>query len=241
MLKQDAVIPLYKQLMEEIEKNIKSGIYKPGDKIMTESEMAGAYGVSIITVRKAMGALMDRGLVVRRQGKGTFVTKPKFSRNMKKLQSFTEMCEQMGVKPGAKMLENCLVDADSKTAVRLGIEAGSKVVYISRLRLADGEPVQIEKSYFPIRYAFLLDARFDDNSLFDYLRDRAGVQVHSSEKVIELCKATAEEAGMLSIKRADPLLLVRSTAYDAEGAPLYAGVQLINGDRFSLYVYESGM
>ena len=46
---------------------------------------------------------------------------------------------------------------------------------------------------------------------------------------------------MLSIKRADPLLLVRSTAYDAEGAPLYAGVQLINGDRFSLYVYESGM
>ena len=131
MLKQDVVTPLYEQLMEEIEKNIKSGIYKPGDKIMTESEMAGAYGVSIITVRKAMGALMDRGLVVRRQGKGTFVTKPKFSRNMRKLQSFTEMCEQMGVKPGAKMLENCLVDADSKTAVRLGIEAGSKVVYIS--------------------------------------------------------------------------------------------------------------
>ena len=98
MLKQDVVTPLYEQLMEEIEKNIKSGIYKPGDKIMTESEMAGAYGVSIITVRKAMGALMDRGLVVRRQGKGTFVTKPKFSRNMKKLQSFTEMCEQMGVK-----------------------------------------------------------------------------------------------------------------------------------------------
>ena len=96
MLKQDVVTPLYEQLMEEIEKNIKSGIYKPGDKIMTESEMAGAYGVSIITVRKAMGALMDRGLVVRKQGKGTFVTKPKFSRNMKKLQSFTEMCEQMG-------------------------------------------------------------------------------------------------------------------------------------------------
>lgn len=160
---------------------------------------------------------------------------------MKTLQSFTEMCEQMGVKPGAKMLENCLVDADSKTAVRLGIETGSKVVYISRLRLADGEPVQIEKSYFSIRYAFLLDARFDDNSLFDYLRDRAGVQVHSSEKVIELCNATAEEAGLLAIKRADPLLLVRSTAYDAEGAPLYAGVQLINGDRFSLYVYESGV
>lgn len=240
MLKQDVVTPLYEQLMKEIEKDIKNGVYKPGDKIMTEAEMANVYGVSLITVRRAMGTLMDKGLVVRKQGKGTFVTKPKFSRNMKKLQSFTEMCEQMGVKPGAKMLKNGLVNSDAKIAARLGIETGSKVVYISRLRLADGEPVQIEKSYFPLRYAFLLDASFDDNSLFDYLMERAGVQVHSSEKVIELCQATAEEAGLLYIKRAAPLLLVRSTAYDTEGEPLYAGVQLINGDRFSLYVYESG-
>lgn len=240
MLRQDVVTPLYAQLMEEIEKSIENGIYKPGDKIMTESEMAKAYGVSLITVRKAVGSLMQKGLVVRKQGKGTFVTKPKFSRNMKKLQSFTEMCEQIGVKPGAKMLENSLIEADDKIAERLGIEDGSKVVYISRLRLADKEPVQIEKSYFPLQYAFLLDARFDDNSLFDYLWERAGVQVHGSEKVIELCKATTEEAVLLSIKRGDPLLLVRSTAYDAEGAPLYAGVQLINGDRFSLYVYETG-
>lgn len=67
---------------------------------MTEAEMAKEYGVSLITVRKAVGSLMEKGLVVRKQGKGTFVTKPKYSRNMKKLQSFTEMCEQMGVKPG---------------------------------------------------------------------------------------------------------------------------------------------
>ena len=100
MLKQDVVTPLYEQLMEEIEKNIKSGIYKPGDKIMTESEMAKTYGVSLITVRKAIGSLMEKGLVVRKQGKGTFVTKPKFSRNIKRLQSFSEMCEQMGVVPG---------------------------------------------------------------------------------------------------------------------------------------------
>lgn len=240
MLKQDAITPLYVQLMEELETSIRNGVYKPGDKIMTEAEMAKEYGVSLITVRKAVGSLMEKGLVVRKQGKGTFVTKPKYSRNMKKLQSFTEMCEQMGVKPGAQVLENRLIMADKKVADRLGIEPGSNVVYISRLRLADGEPVQVEKSYFPLKYAFLLEEDLNNGSMFECLKEKAGAKVASSEKMIELCRATAEEAALVDVKKGDYLLFVKSTAYDENGEPMYAGIQLINGDRFSLYVYESG-
>ena len=238
MLKQDAITPLYVQLMEELETSIRNGVYKPGDKIMTEAEMAKEYGVSLITVRKAVGSLMEKGLVVRKQGKGTFVTKPKYSRNMKKLQSFTEMCEQMGVKPGAQVLENRLIMADKKVADRLGIEPGSNVVYISRLRLADGEPVQVEKSYFPLKYAFLLEEDLNNGSMFECLKEKAGAKVASSEKMIELCRATAEEAALMDVKKGDYLLFVKSTAYDENGEPMYAGIQLINGDRFSLYVYE---
>lgn len=240
MLKQDAITPLYVQLMEELETSIRNGVYKPGDKIMTEAEMAKEYGVSLITVRKAVGSLMEKGLVVRKQGKGTFVTKSKYSRNMKKLQSFTEMCEQMGVKPGAQVLENRLIMADKKVADRLGIEPGSNVVYISRLRLADGEPVQVEKSYFPLKYAFLLEEDLNNGSMFECLKEKAGAKVASSEKMIELCRATAEEAALMDVKKGDYLLFVKSTAYDENGEPMYAGIQLINGDRFSLYVYESG-
>lgn len=240
MLKQDAITPLYVQLMEELETSIRNGVYKPGDKIMTEAEMAKEYGVSLITVRKAVGSLMEKGLVVRKQGKGTFVTKPKYSRNMKKLQSFTEMCEQMGVKPGAQVLENRLIMADKKVADRLGIEPGSNVVYISRLRLADGEPVQVEKSYFPLKYAFLLEEDLNNGSMFECLKEKAGAKVASSEKMIELCRATAEEAALMDVKKGDYLLFVKSTAYDENGEPMYAGIQLINGARFSLYVYESG-
>lgn len=240
MLKQDAITPLYVQLMEELETSIRNGVYKPGDKIMTEAEMAKEYGVSLITVRKAVGSLMEKGLVVRKQGKGTFVTKPKYSRNMKKLQSFTEMCEQMGVKPGAQVLENRLIMADKKVADRLGIEPGSNVVYISRLRLADGEPVQVEKSYFPLKYAFLLEEDLNNGSMFECLKEKAGAKVASSEKMIELCRATAEEVALMDVKKGDYLLFVKSTAYDENGEPMYAGIQLINGDRFSLYVYESG-
>ena len=239
MLKQDSMTPLYVQLMNEVENSIKNGEYKPGDKLLTETEMAKKYGVSLITVRKAVGSLMEKGLVVRKQGKGTFVTKPKLARNMKKLQSFSEMCAQMGVVPGAKMLENHLMPADAKVAEALGIEPGSNVVYISRLRYADQEPVQIENSYFPLKYAFLLDAKFDDNSLFDHLREKSGARVASSEKKIELCRATAEEAELLRVKKGDAMLCVRSTAFDKSGEPMYAGIQIINGDRFTLYVYET--
>ena len=101
MLKQDAITPLYVQLMEELETSIRNGVYKPGDKIMTEAEMGQRiWSQSDHGCVRPWASLMEKGLVVRKQGKGTFVTKPKYSRNMKKLQSFTEMCEQMGVKRG---------------------------------------------------------------------------------------------------------------------------------------------
>ncbi len=237
-LNQDAATPLYVQLMSDLEREILAGKYQPGERIMTEAELARTYGVSLITVRKAVGSLMEKGLVVRKQGKGTFVTKPKFSRNMKTLQSFSEMCVQMGVEPGAKMLANRLVKADARTAGCLGVEPGSSVIYIERLRFADGEPVQIEKNYFPPKYAALLRAEFDDNSLFAFLEENEGVRVAGSEKVIELCRARPEEAELLEIRKGDYLLFVRSTAFDQYGDPLYAGTQIINGDRFSLYVYE---
>lgn len=238
MLDQSAMKPLYVQLMEELEHNIQAGVYKPGDKIMTENEMAKAYGVSLVTVRKAVGSLMEKGLVVRKQGKGTFVTKPKSSRNMKYFQSFSDMCEQRGIKSGARMLENRLVEADEKIAKRLGVEAGSQIIYICRLRFADMEPVVIEKSYFPLKYAFLLGAKFEDNSLFGFLKEKAGVEICNSEKLIELCRATAKEAELLEIKKGDPLLFVKSTAYDDNGDPIHAGIQIVNGEKFPLHVYE---
>lgn len=239
MLDGSAITPLYVQLMESIEEKIASGEYKPGDRLQSEMEMAKTYGVSVITVRNAIGGLIEKGLVDRKQGKGTFVTKPKYTKNIKKLQSFSEMCEQMGVVPGGRMLENRLTEADAKLANRLKIAPGDQVVYISRVRFADGEPVAIENNYFPIKYSFLLGQTFDDCSLFKFIADHAGSAVAASEKRIELCRATVKEAKLLNVDQGDFLLYVKSTVFDKSGAPMYAGTQIINGERFSLYVYES--
>ena len=241
MLEPTAITPLYVQLMSMVEEEISSGRYHTGDRLPTEKEMAETFHISINTVRRAVDKLIEKGLVERKQGKGTFVTKPKFERNMKKLQSFTELCHQIGVKPGGKMLENKVVTADEKTATRLQIPAGSRVVFLSRVRYADQEPVVIEGNYFPMEYSFLLDCNFDNNSLFEYITEKAGKRIASSEKRIELCRATAQEGEILRVKKGEYLLYVKSTAYDENGIPMYVGTQLINGERFSLYVYESAI
>ena len=86
MLNSSAAVPLYVQLKEKIEQKISDGEYKPGEKLQTEGEMAKSFGVSIITVRKAVSELVEKGLVEKKQGKGTFVCQRKVTKDMKKLQ-----------------------------------------------------------------------------------------------------------------------------------------------------------
>ncbi len=239
MLDASSATPLYVQLLAEIEGKIRSGEIQAGERLLTEGEMAKAYGVSIITVRKAVSELVEKGLVEKKQGKGTFVRRQKFAKDIKNLQSFSEMCRHMNMVPGGRMLENKLIPADEKVREQLGLEKGAQVLYISRVRTANGEPVAIEKNYFPLKYSFLLEKRFDDNSLFECLRDEAKVKVAVSEKRIELCRATTSEAKLLKISRGTPLLFIKSVAYTQEREPLYAGVQVFNGETCSFYVRES--
>ena len=138
MLDANAAVPLYAQLEQKIESQIANRALHPGDRLPTEAQLARENGISVITVRKAIDGLVRKGLLECKQGKGTFVSHHKLQRNMKKLQSFSDMCRQMGMKPGARMVENHLVPASAPIARRLGVDAGSSVIYISRLRLADG-------------------------------------------------------------------------------------------------------
>ncbi|MEA4847730.1 MAG: GntR family transcriptional regulator [Clostridiaceae bacterium] len=236
MLNGQAAIPLYQQLMNQIEEKITNGTYAPGERLQTESEMAKTYEVSIITVRKAISELIEKGLVDRKQGKGTFVTKPKFTKNVTKLLSFTEMCRRINVKPGGKMLENKLIKPSEKILKQLELPAGSQVIYISRLRYADGEPMVIENNYFPMEYIQLLSHSFGDNSLFEFLNEAYNVSVEASEKRIEICRALNNEAKLLNVRKNDPLLRIQSIAYSKNNKPIYSGVQIINGERFYLYV-----
>ena len=100
---QDA-LPLYKQLVQAVSEGIRKGQYPEGSRLPSEQELSELYGVSRITVRAALKELAADGLVVRRQGKGTYVGRVKLRRDLAMATSFSDACREQGRVPGAKML-----------------------------------------------------------------------------------------------------------------------------------------
>ncbi|MBR0521894.1 MAG: GntR family transcriptional regulator [Firmicutes bacterium] len=238
MLDKDSLKSLYLQIEEDLEKKITSGLLKPGERIPTEDELVQEYMVSIITVRRAVSELCKKGLLDKQQGRGTFVRDTQFVRDSSSIMSFTESCRIQNMKAGARLLEAGIVPLDQKTAAALGLEHPCRGVFLSRLRLADGEPVVIEKNYFSLEYSFLLEHSFNDSSLFAFLKENSGVSISRSDKDISLCYARSDEARLLKVSKETPLIMIRSTAYDQKGEPLYAGTQVMNGLRFSLRIRQ---
>ena len=165
MLDAKTATPLYVQLIEILERQIAFGELEAGERLPSESELAKQFGVSIITVRNAVGELCKRGLLERKQGKGTFVRKVKYMRDSRTLSSFTESCRDQGMIPGGRTLEKSTVVLNPKIARRLEQAPGSQGIYMSRLRFADREPVIIERNYFPMKYAFLMEQELDRKSV----------------------------------------------------------------------------
>ncbi|WHH60840.1 GntR family transcriptional regulator [Petroclostridium sp. X23] len=236
MLNKNDVVPLYKQLQEELRKQIQSGERKPREKIPSEVDLAKQYHVSVITARKAVNELAEEGLVEKKQGKGTYIAAQKYQRNLQQVLSFSEVCRLNGTTAGSRLLECKLVEADPKTLRKLGRPDGEQVLFISRLRYMNGEPIAIETNQFSIAYSFLINENLNEGSLFDVLKKRSGTEVSISRRTLEICRATQQEAQHLLVVKGSPLLLIKSIAYSTENQPVFVGTQLINGERYQFTV-----
>ena len=234
ILEANAVVPLYRQLMEKLQKEITSGILKPGDRLLPEVEMAKYYQVSVITARKAMDELAAQGLIEKKQGKGTFVADERIQRDLLQITSFSAACRQNGHCAGTKVISAGLEEASQEDVEHLGAAPGGQVVEICRLRLCDGEPVMLEFNRFPDRYAFLLDEALD-GSLYDLLRQR-GIVPTSAVHDISLGHATPMVSRHLGTAQGDALLLLNELVMDQHGQPLHSSRQWIRGDKYTFRI-----
>lgn len=232
-LTSDSASPLYRQLMQRLRADIASGAYPAHSRIPSEQALCETYGVSRVTVRKALGELTREGLLKRQQGKGTFVCIPRLYSDLKDVNSFHEACRLMGCEPGARVIHAQLVHAGEEDRVKLGL-TGEQMLEISRLRMADGLPVMLEINRFPPDFAWLMEATLS-GSLYHLLEARERIPSRGIHE-ISLAYATPAQARLLTVEPGSALMRLDQIIYDQHDRPLHTSHQLIRGDRFTFRI-----
>jgi len=241
LLDKSRPIPLYYQVKESLLEKIKSRQFNVGDLIPSEAELQEQYNVSRITVRRAIQELVQEGHLYTKQGRGTFVSRPKVSQELNLITSWAETMEEMGMRPETKKIEYSEEPAPVNIARLLNVPIGDMVYKIERLRYADGEPTCIMTNYLsPDVVPGLLDKGIKGESLYETLEKHYNIVLSHAEETVEAKAAKASEAELLNIKRGAPLLHATRVTYDITDRPVEVVISISRADRYSYKIRLSG-
>jgi GntR family transcriptional regulator len=218
--------PLYAQVRERLIERIRSGEWKPGQLIANEFEIAAEFGVSQGTARKAIGDLAAEGLVVRRQGRGTFVVEHTPAHVLFR---FFNLFDEAGsaVIPDSRDVKSILAPASGEECRALGLDNGAQVIRITRTRTRDGAPLMSETIALPeALFPGLAEQAEMPNTLYDLFQKAYGVLVTRTDDRLSAIAADAETAGVLDVAPGAPLLRIDRIAYGLDHTPIEWRVSL---------------
>lgn len=224
--------PMYRQLSNIIRNNVASGLYEANHRIPTEMELSTKYDVSRVTVRKALEELVEEGILIRKQGKGTFVAEKKTTNANYPHTSFADACLLSGKKPTTRLLSYSMEMPTKSIAEFLGIEPSEMIIKIRRLRIADNEPVILETDYFPGNYSFLADESLTESTAL--ILNRHNIYPVHGETVTTICYATEEESALLHVEQEQPLLYIRAEIRNEDMTPVQVSKQVIHAELYRL-------
>lgn len=236
MLEYSSSTPLYIQIKDALLQDISSGKLRPGQKIPIENELSNFYGVSRITIRSAVMELVKSGHLIRQQGKGTFVYKPLLGENIMVNQSFTTVCKESGVTPGSKIVSISIQNASENDIKELEISPNSRILYLERVRYANGAPVILEFNYLPEQFISLMNEPLENESLYAILENKYKLGKLIAVKRIGIAVTDSYQSELLNVKKNTPVLRVREIVYDINNIPIHRTSQFILGDRFEYIV-----
>lgn len=235
-LHREAPDPLYAQLKNALTADVASGRYQPHQRLPSERELSIRFQVSRMTVRQALLALARDGLIYSRAGRGTFVAEPKIDQQLRTLTGFTQDVRSRGGKPTTCVLEAKVVAATPEVSAALRILPKTETIMLSRLRLADGEPLAIETAHLPLaRFPGLLTHNFEVESLYDVLENKYDVKLTQAEQTIEAAIADPHESELLELPRRAAVLSIRRLTLTDAGAPVEYVCSVYRGDRYKFH------
>lgn len=234
----DNRIPLKYQIADFISHQIEKGNYQPGDQIPTERELSSQFGVSRITVVNALNHLETEGLIVRIQGKGSFVKDTRFTRDLNTPQEgFKTFFEKAGIASNSIVLESSQVIGPLEVTQQLDLHPHSNVVMVRRLRVVDNEPVAITTSFFgaEIGAGLLKYKKGDDISIYEYLANKTGKQVLAGPIYLEPSPLNNAQAKLLQVNVGSCGCITTTTTIIENQTVEYVR-SVLRGDKFRFVV-----
>ena len=228
-----AGMPLYRVVKRALLGAIEAGSYAPGSALPSESELAAAFGVSIGTLRKAVDELAAENILIRQQGRGTFVARHTRERE---LFYFLHVVPQQGSKqyPDVQLESFARGRADRRVADALGIEPGDSVYRIRNLLREDGAPIIVDDITLPVqRFAGLTERQFRErrSTVYNLYQEAFGISVVATRERVRALPADNATATLLGVAAGTPLLSIRRVALSYREQPIEYRVSLVNTER----------
>lgn len=222
-------IPVYYQLKEDIKGKINQGVWKVGQCIDSERELSEQYNVSRMTVRQALGELVQEGMLLREKGKGTFVCEPKVKQ--RDIMSFSEMVNRMGLKLRTEVIGFDTIDTPEEIEE---FNSYHKIYKINRIRIVEDEVIANEIVYIPCEYLGSISIDDLKNSLYELLRGK-GYIVDHSEAAIQAVLMDNHYKELFNTEKNVPLIKVLSKNITNDGKLLFVEESVYRSDK---YIFE---
>ena len=234
----DGPTPLYVQLADVLREQINADAFLPGTALPSELELMQSYNVSRTTVRQALTLLADDNIIIKVQGKGSFIQQPTVTQELMSLQTVTEVLTSAGLIPFVRVL-SVDMQADIRPHIRqqLQLEENETVVCVKRQHLVKDRPIAYAIIYLSGKFDWRFSA--DDlkrQSIYAWLEAESHILVDRGRQVIRATAANEDVASRLDLFPGSPVLFVENTSTTAEGTPIDFTEFYFPPDQYSLVV-----
>lgn len=227
----------WRRIADHLSQNIGQGGFRPGERIPSEHQLALQYGVNRHTIRRALAALSQRGLVRATQGSGTFVERFAVDLVLGKRTRHAQSLRQAGLQGTLRVLKSQVQEAESDTAQALGLTEGESVLWLHTLGEGEGRGLHVSDRFFPWPRFANLDRWVQESGSITQAFAHFGVEDYTRrESRISARLPRVDVAALLAQSPASPVLQVTSVNVDALAQPIEYARTWFAGDRVTLTI-----
>jgi len=230
-----ARVPRYHRIAEALRERISNGELAPGARLANQRQLAQSFGVTLMTLRQALELLERDHLIVRRHGLGTFVAAPSIDYDILQLQRFAGDLSAKGEHVATRLLGTRFATADRRVAEALRLAPKARVLGLERLRLVDGRPMSLQRSFLPSPIGDeVVRADLASTPLHQVLEFKLGLVITLARETVSAVRLGRREARDLGCRPGEPAFESERVSYNAAGAPIVFDRVFIPGDRFRI-------